>query len=80
MNLPYYATFRLLTGMIEMPESNQNPDKLFDFFYKRVSEVVDRHVPIKQLSKEEIKTKFKPWITPAIKTSIWKKNKFKKYL
>ena len=64
-----------------MLESNQNPDKLFDFFYKKVSEVVDWHVPIKQLSKEEIKTKFKPWITPAIKTSILKKNKlYKKYL
>ena len=70
----------------EMLESNQLFDfylinKLFDFFYKKVSEVVDRHVPIKQLSKEEIKTKFKPWITPAIKTSIRKKNKlYKKYL
>ena len=65
----------------EMLESNQNPDKLFDFFCKKVSEVVDRHVPIKQLSKEEIKTKFKPWITPAIKTFIRKKNKlYKKYL
>ena len=65
----------------EMLESNQNPDKLFDFFYKKVSEVVDRHVLIKQLSKEEIKTKFKPWIIPAIKSSIRKKNElYKKYL
>ena len=65
----------------EMLESNQNPDKLFDFFYKKVFEVVDIHVPVKQLSKHEIKTKSKPWITPAIKTSIRKKNKlYKKYL
>ena len=58
-----------------MLESNQNPDKLFDFFYKKVLEVVDMHVPVKQLSEHEIKTKSKPWITPAIKTSIRKKNK-----
>ena len=43
--------------------------------------MVDIHVPVKQLSKHEIKTKSKPWITPAIKISIRKKNKlYKKYL
>ena len=38
-------------------------------------------VPVIQLSKKEIKTKSKPWITPAIHISISKKNKlYKNYL
>ena len=39
------------------------------------------HVPVIQLSKKEMKTKSKPWITAAIEISISKKNKlYKNYL
>ena len=58
------------------------PDKLFDSFYDKISEIVELHVPVIQLSKKGMKTKSKPWITPAIQISIKKKkNKlYKNYL
>ena len=59
----------------------KNPDKLFDSFYDKISEIVDLYVPVIQLSKKEMKTKSKPWITPGIQISISKMNKlYKNYL
>ena len=61
--------------------TEKNPDKLFDSFYDKISEIVDLHVPVIQLSKKEMKIKSKPWMTPAIQISISKKNKlYKNYL
>ena len=52
---------------------NTNTNDMFDSFYETV-EMVDAHIPIKQTSKRQLKCQSKPWITPAIKTSIKKKN------
>ena len=43
-------------------------------FYIRISEVIDTHIPIKQLSRQELKSRSKPWITSGIRTSIRIKN------
>ena len=40
-----------------------------------MSSVIDKHIPTKQLSKNDIKHIPKPWITCGIKTSIKIKNK-----
>ena len=40
--------------------------------------LVDRHVPTVRLTKRQIKTKLKPWITPGILKSISKRNFFHK--
>ena len=54
---------------------------MFDSLYSKLSEIIDAHIPSKQLSRRELKIKSKPWITPAIKTSIQIKNKlYKKFL
>ena len=54
---------------------------MFDSFYNKVAEIVDTHIPIKQMSKRQLKRHSKPWITPAIKISIQKKNDlYKKFL
>ena len=43
--------------------------------------IVDKHVPLKKLSRKEIKFLSKPWITKAIKKSICiKNNLYKKYI
>ena len=61
---------------------NSDPSCMFDTFYSKISEFIDLHIPLKQLSKKESKLKTKPWITSAIRTSIKiKKNKlYKKFL
>ena len=54
---------------------------MFDCFYSKISQIVNKHIPIKQLSRRELKFKSKPWITSAIKRSIKVKNNFyKKFL
>ena len=52
-----------------------NPSDLFNDFYCRLEECVDRHAPIKKLKPKEIKMKTKPWITPELCHTIKTKNK-----
>ena len=42
---------------------NSDPSCMFDTFYSKISEFIDIHIPLKQLSKNESKLKTKPWIT-----------------
>ena len=61
--------------------SDTDPSFMFDCFYSKISQIVNKHIPIKQLSRRELKFKSKPWITSAIKRSIKVKNNFyKKFL
>ena len=56
-----------------MFESNSN--------YDITSQMVNKHIPVKQLSRKELKFQAKPWITPTIKVSIAVKNNlYKKFL
>jgi hypothetical protein len=65
----------------EVFQSDSDPDEMFDSFHDKISQVIDTHVPIKQLSKKELNVRIKPSITPAIRISIQKKNRiYKKYL
>ena len=46
-----------------------------------ISEVIDKHIPVKQICRKELKLRSKPWITIGIKKSILVKNKLhKKFL
>ena len=61
--------------------SDHNPSAMFNSFYKEISNIIDRHVLIKQLSRKELKIRSKPWITPAIRKSIQiKSDLYKKYI
>ena len=54
---------------------------LFDNFYSKLSSIINKHVPMKPLSRREIKQSSKPWITYGIRTSIRVKNRlYKKYI
>lgn len=56
-------------------------DLSFSTFFNKMNNLVDQHVPIVKLSKKQIKTLYKPWITPGIITSIHKRNHlFKLYI
>lgn len=46
--------------------ANPDPYNMFNFFYTRISDIVDVHIPLVQLSKRELRMKSKPWITPAL--------------
>ena len=64
---------------IFQPEDNVN--NVFSSFRSHISSIIDKHAPVRKLSKTEIKTRRKPWITPGLKKSITTKNKsFHKYI
>ena len=54
------------------------PNLCFNVFNDKMRVLVDRHVPTVRLTKRQIKTKLKPWITPGILKSISKRNFFHK--
>lgn len=54
----------------ELFSNISNSSTLFDCFYNKISDIVDEHVPVKELSRKEKKVQFKPWITSGIRTSI----------
>ena len=67
--------------MIFGSSCNPDPSLMFQSFYSVVSNIIDRHIPVKQLSRRELKLKSKPWITLGIKKSIQiKKNLYKKII
>jgi hypothetical protein len=60
---------------IVLPQTN-DVNEIFDCFYSKVSEVIDNHVPLKKLTRKEVKFSYKPWITPALKLSIQEKKNY----
>jgi hypothetical protein len=56
-----------------LPVKNLYSD-MFDKFHTKITSIIDKHIPIRKLSKKEVKIKNKPWITRAIKVSIRIKN------
>ena len=58
--------------------SDSNPSNMFHSFSSKVSGIVDKHIPLKQLSKRDLKFQNKPLMTSAIKVSIRVKNSLHK--
>ena len=46
--------------------ANPDPNIMFDSFYSRISDIIDVHIPLIELSKRELRMKSKPWITNAL--------------
>ncbi len=58
-----------------------DPSNMFDSFYSESSSIIDKNIPIKELSRKERKVQSKPWVTPGIRKSIHINNTYyKKYL
>ena len=54
---------------------------VFDSFHAKITEIVDKHVPLKKVSKRQLLLSAKPWITRGIKIYIKIKNSlYKSYL
>ena len=53
-------------------------NKKYDAFHENLMQVVNKNVPLKEMSNKEIKKKKKPWIIKGIITSIHKRNSYLK--
>ena len=54
--------------------SGSDVDKLFSTFYNKLNKLINKHAPLRSLSKRKIKRLSKPWITKGIRKSIRIKN------
>ena len=53
-------------------------NKKYDAFHENLMQVVNKNVPLKEMSNKEIKRKKKPWTTKGIIMSIHKRNSYLK--
>ena len=49
---------------------NLDPNLCFDAFNNKIKGLMERHIPTVKLTKDQVKCKLKPWITPGIVKSI----------
>jgi len=58
-----------------------NVTVVFQNFYDHITKTINKYAPIRKLSKKEVKSLSKPWVTDGIKTSIKVKEKlYKRYI
>ena len=58
-----------------------NPNLSFNCFEDKLMKIIDSYMPLKKLTKREVKLKSKPWITKGILTSIKQRDKlYKKFI
>ena len=51
---------------------DDNVNEMFDTFNSELMKIIDKHIPLKQLSRKDVKHRSKPWITSGIRTSLKK--------
>ena len=56
--------------------SNTNTEKSDKTFLEKFESLLDTYAPLKKLSKNKLKFKDKPWITPGLQKTISIKNQF----
>ena len=54
--------------------NKQNVNTSFDNFYNSINNLLDKYAPLKKLTKKQIRTMSKPWISQGILTSIKKRD------
>ena len=58
-----------------------DPNESFNRFASIINPLVDKYLPIKKLTKKEVKNHFKPWITLGLRKSISRRDKLhRKYI
>ena len=58
-----------------------NPNLSFNFFEEKLMKIIDSYMPLKKMTKSELKRKRKPWITQGILISIKQRDKlYKKFI
>ena len=55
---------------------NTNTEKSYKTFLEKFESLLDTYAPLKKLSKDKLKFKDKPWITPGLQKSLSIKNQF----
>jgi len=70
--------FFLLIGLSVLEANKNDVNHSFSNFFAKITELLDKHAPLKKVSQKQFKQKLKPWITDRILDKISLKNKFLK--
>ena len=54
---------------------NNSPNESFNAFFDEIDSLVNKHLPLTKLTKNEVKGKFKPWISIGIRNSMKRRDK-----
>ena len=50
-------------------------------FFDEIDSLVNRYIPLKKLTENDIKSRFKPWMTTGIRNSMKRRDKiYKRYI
>ena len=76
------SDFSAINWLAILPSSTSaSVNEVFQSFFDHVNSIIDKHVPLRKLTKKEVKSLSKPWITAGLKKSIKvKHNLYKKFL
>ena len=83
LNKVDYVNFFLDLLAIDMAEISNNPNANDAFLklFESTSKVIDEYIPLRKITNNEFKRRYKPWISKGILISINRKNKlYKKYI
>ena len=59
----------------------KDPNLSFNEFEKKLNSVIDQYMPLKKMTKKELKQHYKPWITLGIRNSIRRRDSlYKKFI
>ena len=64
---------RVLQRVLQRVENADTTEQAFDIYHKIFVDILNKHVPLKYLTKKQIKIKKKPWLTTGIQKSIKKR-------
>ena len=59
---------------------NHNPDESFNSFFNNIDSLGNNYIQLKKLTKNEIKHKFKPWITLGLRSMNRSDMIYKEYI
>ena len=63
-------------AVINLPK--EDPNLSYNSFESRLNSIIDKYIPLKKITKKELKLKCKPWITKGIRKSIQRREKLHK--
>lgn len=76
--LNFIKDFKTINWDTILHLEGKDPSASFDSFHSTLTELLDQYAPTRKLSKNQIKSNLKPWITNGIKQSILKRDNFLK--
>ena len=54
----------------EISSYSNDLNNSFNLYFDQINDVIDKHLPLRKMTKKEVKSKFKPWITYGLRNSM----------